>query len=175
MHGSGLVVCGLETALLIGAGVSAAAGVGSSLINAGSQSSANEANKKLVSDTNQTNLQIQRETNEQNYKIWQEQLGQRMNEIEYNSPVNSRARSELAGYNPYFADVPTGNVESVMSPAAPTMQAASMQAPHVEPVKQDLSFLGDTVNSFFQNQYVQSQTENQKIKNILRLTIRLQN
>lgn len=162
-------VCGLEAGLiasLVGTGLAASAGVANSLINADAQSSANEANKKMTEDTNKTNLQIQRETNEQNYKIWQEQLGQRMSEIEYNSPVNSRARSELAGYNPYFADVPTGNVESVMSPTAPTMQAASMQAPHVEPVKQDLSFLGDTVNSFFQNQYVQSQTENQKIKNI---------
>ena len=165
-HDSGLVVCGLETALLIGAGVSAAAGVGSSLINAGSQRSANEANKRMLEDTNATNYKIQQETNEQNYKIWQEQLGQRNLEIAYNAPIQSRARSEAAGYNPYFSDVPTGNVESVMSPTAPTMQAASMQAPHVEPVKQDFSSLGDSVNSFFQNQFVQSQTENQKIKNI---------
>lgn len=166
VYADGLVVCGLETAILVGAGLSAAAGVGSSLLNAGAQRSANAANKKMTEDTNATNLQIQRETNEQNYKIWQEQLGQRNQEIAYNSPVESRARSEAAGYNPYFADVPTGNVESVMSPTAPTMQAASMQAPHVEPVKQDFSSLGDSVNSFFQNQYVQSQTENQKIKNI---------
>ena len=164
-HGFGLDICGLETALLIGAGVSAAAGIGSSLVNAGSQHSANEANKRMVEDTNATNYKIQQEINEQNYKIWQEQLGQRMYEIEYDSPVNSRARSEAAGYNPYFADVPTGNVDSVLSPTAPTMHAASMEAPHVNPVQYDFSSVGNVVNEYFQNSYTATKTKEQNINN----------
>lgn len=127
---------------LVGSGVSALG----SLLGLSSSKSAN-----------QQNIEMQREVNAQNYKIfkenqvWQEDMWNKQNE--YNLPTNVVERLKAAGINPSAvfgsgSATPAGAVGAVGSP--------TMQAARVNPYQLDLNGVGQAVNAYYQNQYVNS-------------------
>lgn len=130
--------------LVAAAGIAGGASILSNLLGLGASSSANQAN-----------IEMQRETNAQNYKIfkenlaWQEDMWNKQNE--YNLPSNVVERLKAAGINPSAvygngSATPAGSVGSVGSP--------QMQAARVNPYQFDLNGVGQAVNAYYQNQYV---------------------
>lgn len=150
-------------------------GLGSSLVNSSSQS-----------QTNAYNLQAQRETNEANQRINEANLAYNRESRDmayqyqtdlYNkiyrdtSPVVQRQQFEQAGINPYFA---LGNItgsqatsSSVPNSSAPS--AIPMQSPHMEAVQFDPSPVVDSINSYFNNQRLDADTQSRRIQNITQL------
>ena len=131
---------GLETAIIVGAGLAAVGAVGSAAISSHAQSKAN-----------QTNIDLARE--QMAYQTSEREAVQ-----EYNLPEVQRARYEQAGINPYFAmsNIQSGNSE---------MQSGVTPA-HVEPntafadMFKDLSGIPSQVLSQYQGlQQVQATEE----------------
>ena len=155
------------TMIGIGAGLSAATGIGSSLLN-----------KHSVSNTNQTNMQIAQMNNQWSEKMMEKQmqynsamndkqfgqakeLQQIQNDFqsdmwnktnEYNSPAAQRERLQQAGLNPYMmlsggsAGTATAmNGSSVSAPAAGSVGLPSPSQVQAIPSQYDFSSVGSSV------------------------------
>lgn len=167
---------------LLAAGISALGSVAGSAINAGAQSSANNANLEMNRATNETNRQIARETNEMS----QAQFNSNMNWLReqfytqhqydldtrnYNDPVNMVQRYRMAGINPVMAmangsPAAANTVSAVGAPSQSQFQTGYAEAGHVDPVQIDATGLGESVghsvNAFFQNQLIDAQANRER-------------
>lgn len=157
----------IGTMIGIGAGLSAATGIGSSLLN-----------KKSVSDTNQTNMQIAQMNNEWSEKMMEKQmqynsamndkqfgqakeLQQIQNDFqtemwnktnEYNSPAAQRERLQQAGLNPYMmlsgGSAGTATAMNGSSASAPSAGSVGLPSPsqvQAIPAQYDFSSVGSSV------------------------------
>lgn len=120
--------------LLIAGGIAAAAALGGSLVNRGSQNSANRANKALADQQNQANLEYQQRqfdfNNSQAELEYERNLALWNMQNEYNSPMAQKQRLTDAGLNPNLV-YGSGSATTAASAAAP-YSAAKYQAPHAE-------------------------------------------
>ena len=168
-------VLSLGLGALLGGVASGLFGLGSSLLSSSSQSSANAANLQAVREANEANQRINdanlaynRESRDMAYK-YQTDLYNKI--YRDTSPVVQRQQYEQAGINPYFA---LGNITGSQATAsnAPNSSAPSsipMQAGQVQPVSYDFSPVGDAVNSYFNNQRLDADTQSRRIQNITQL------
>lgn len=167
----------LAGAALIG-GSSLVGGALSGLFGSSSQRSANDTNIMLAREANQMNRELyEKEASRQN--MWNERAySEYWKQREYDSIRNQRAQYEAAGINPYFA---LGNMQggqaagttpsNAGAAATPQMQAPTVQAyDPTAAIGQAVSGVGTAVNSFFQNSLLQSQAENQTIRNLTQLS-----
>lgn len=165
------------TALLIGSGVSAAAG-GASAIASG------KMNRKSIK-YNKWALEKQQEYNTQQAQIsrdWSEAMMDKENEWNlaqwnrentYNSPAAMKARYEGAGLNAALMMQGGSNVGQAASsqPAAsphsgPTASSSTGGSPQL--VRPDFTLLSSAVDSFFKNKLIDTQAQGQGLDNLLK-------
>lgn len=112
-----------------------AAALGSSIVNAFSQKSANNANLQAVRETNQANLDLYNKQFSDQLKLWN------MNNA-YNDPSSQISRLRAAGLNPTLnmGSNPTGSAEMASAPTPIPMQAG-----RVEPVQWNFSDVANSI------------------------------
>lgn len=122
---------GILGASLIGAGISAAGSVASSLTGKASNKDSNKANMELAQYQNEANLQYQQNefahNKEESELAYQRALEQWNMENEYNTPTSQVARLKEAGLNPNLA-YGTGATASTAA-ASPQYAPAKYNAP----------------------------------------------
>lgn len=124
---------------------------------------------------NQTNLQIARETNEQNYKMfheqqdWNEMMWNKMNA--YNTPMMQKERLRAAGINPYAMLGSNGQGTMGQAGLASSASPAPAQGATVQPYdwSPSMAGVGRAIDSYFQNQNQDAQTDLLRIQAVTQL------
>lgn len=120
-----------------------------SLFNFGSQKSTNKMQERMFN----TQMDYVKAAEQRSYD-YQDKAWQR--ETEYNSPAAQRARFEAAGLNPAMMmegqNAVVGSMGEPSTPSAPS--SPTLQAPQL-----DLTGLGNSINSYYQNAVLQSQMQ----------------
>lgn len=143
---------------VVAAGVTAAANLVGNMFGFGSNKKTNDANKEIA----QMNIDYQREEAEKNRAFQMDYFNHAFDRnAAYNDPSAQRARMEKAGYNPYINPASAGSAES--STSTPGSQAQPVSTPAMQPYRNDLSSLGESVANVYESL---QRAKGQEINNI---------